>query len=102
MPQLTIGPYDVAAAVVVRVQLNIDKPGGAIVASIEDERGKSMARAHRSWRTERDLAQIGRVANDLVDHFMWGEPDRLDLRLAVAMRDWCPPVMPALRRHRPA
>lgn len=100
MPQLTISPYDVAASIRVSVQLNVDKPGGSIVAVIEDERGLPLARAHKRWRSERDLASMDRCIGDIVNHFMWGIPDRLELALAMAIRDWLPPAMPALNAHR--
>lgn len=40
---------------------------------------------------------MSRCVGDIVDLFMWGEPDRLDIALPLAVRDHLPPVGVALR-----
>lgn len=99
MPQLTINPYEVAAAIRLGVQLNVDKPGGVVTVVIEDQRGLPIARANKRWTAERDLAGLPRLAGDMLDLFLWGDPRRSDLALAVAFRDWMPSVQQAHRAH---
>lgn len=98
--QLSIDPDHTAAQLRLVIKTNVDDPGGFVHVTVENERGVTLARHQVRWTAERDLMSLGHVARDIVNHFLWGEPESIGLVARVALEDHCPPLS-RLRRRRP-
>jgi hypothetical protein len=94
--QLAIDPFYEASGLTIRVETNVNHPGGSLFVGTNNEMGKTLAGKRVAWTAERDLQGLPRALSRIGGLFLWLPYDVLPLRLPGIINQEMPKV-PALR-----
>jgi hypothetical protein len=74
------------------IKLNINKPGGSVYVHFTDELGKSAGSRKVQWSKDRDCSDLGLVARDVINAFMFAPQLEMIDTLQRSFKRHCPEV----------
>jgi hypothetical protein len=74
------------------IHLNVNKPGGRVTASFQDELGQSAGSRTVQWSKDRDVSDLGLVLRDVVNAFLYAPQMEMVGTLAQSFIKHCPEV----------
>ncbi len=94
MPQTTLFDGWNIDQVTFDVKLNVNKPGGSLYVHFTDELGKSAGARKVTWTKDRDCSDLGLVARDVINAFMFAPHFEMLDELRRSFTRWCPELPP--------